>query len=140
MIYYINVEIIIGRLRWKYCASYFLLDDLTALDSNPMIGRRTFIDNIFMNIRKWPVPVYIYTHEMVFWNIYNFDRARVIDEKIGEYGWVHLRQSVHNPNVALNLQSSIDGGCQAMAKALLDKYAILYIIIIFLFYILSLLE
>ncbi|KAM0933113.1 putative phosphotransferase (phosphomutase) [Dioscorea sansibarensis] len=51
-------------------------------------------------------------------------RARVIDEKNGEYGWVHLRQSVHNPNVALNLQSSINGGCQAMAKTLLDKFLI----------------
>uniref|UniRef100_A0A0E0PXY2 phosphoglucomutase (alpha-D-glucose-1,6-bisphosphate-dependent) n=1 Tax=Oryza rufipogon TaxID=4529 RepID=A0A0E0PXY2_ORYRU len=40
----------------------------------------------------------------------------------GELGWVHIRQSVHNPNIAINMQSSIPGGCKSMAKDLLDRY------------------
>ncbi|KAJ0962645.1 hypothetical protein J5N97_027767 [Dioscorea zingiberensis] len=51
-------------------------------------------------------------------------RARVWDEKHGEYGWVHLRQSVHNPNIALNMQSSLHGGCRGMARVLVDKFLI----------------
>lgn len=49
-------------------------------------------------------------------------RARVYNEEQGEHGWVHLRQSIHNPNIAVNLQSSIPGGCKSMAKVLRDKY------------------
>jgi len=50
-------------------------------------------------------------------------RAKVSDEANGEYGWIHIRQSVHNPNIALNMQSSVPGGCQAMARILHEKYA-----------------
>ncbi|CAN1188988.1 algC [Linum perenne] len=48
-------------------------------------------------------------------------RAKVRDAEDGEVGWVHLRQSIHNPNIAVNLQSTVPGGCQFMAKALRDK-------------------
>ncbi|KAK1380615.1 Phosphoglucomutase (alpha-D-glucose-1,6-bisphosphate-dependent) [Heracleum sosnowskyi] len=34
-------------------------------------------------------------------------RAKVSDERHGEYGWVHIRQSIHNPNIAVNMQSTI---------------------------------
>ncbi|PHT34227.1 hypothetical protein CQW23_26027 [Capsicum baccatum] len=49
-------------------------------------------------------------------------RAKVSEEENGEYGWVHLRQSIHNPNIAINLQSTIPGGCQYMAKVLRDRF------------------
>ncbi|XP_075109967.1 uncharacterized protein LOC142181197 [Nicotiana tabacum] len=49
-------------------------------------------------------------------------RAKVSDEQNGEHGWVHLRQSIHNPNIAVNLQSTIPGGCQFMAKVLRDRF------------------
>uniref|UniRef100_A0A0E0GRC5 phosphoglucomutase (alpha-D-glucose-1,6-bisphosphate-dependent) n=1 Tax=Oryza nivara TaxID=4536 RepID=A0A0E0GRC5_ORYNI len=49
-------------------------------------------------------------------------RAKFFDEYKGELGWVHIRQSVHNPNIAINMQSSIPGGCKSMAKDLLDRY------------------
>ncbi|XP_074274948.1 uncharacterized protein LOC141598991 [Silene latifolia] len=49
-------------------------------------------------------------------------RVKVSDEKHGEHGWIHLRQSVHNPNIAVNMQSSIAGGCLSMATALKDKF------------------
>ncbi|KAF0916898.1 hypothetical protein E2562_015075, partial [Oryza meyeriana var. granulata] len=47
-------------------------------------------------------------------------RANFFDESKRQLGWVHIRQSVHNPNVAINMQSSIRGGCKFMAKDLLD--------------------
>lgn len=50
------------------------------------------------------------------------NRAKVYDEEHGEHGWIHIRQSVHNPNIALNMQSSMPGGCRSMAKILRDKY------------------
>ncbi|KAJ6838724.1 uncharacterized protein M6B38_318875 [Iris pallida] len=49
-------------------------------------------------------------------------RVKVSDEEHGQYGWIHIRQSVHNPNIALNLQSSFRGGCQAMTKVLREKF------------------
>ncbi|KAL9246280.1 hypothetical protein vseg_019836 [Gypsophila vaccaria] len=49
-------------------------------------------------------------------------RVKVVDEKHGEHGWIHLRQSVHNPNIAVNMQSSMAGGCQLMARVLKDKF------------------
>lgn len=52
-------------------------------------------------------------------------RAKVSDEEHGEHGWVHLRQSIHNPNIAVNMQSSVPGGCQTMTRVLRDKYATL---------------
>ncbi|CAN0921312.1 algC [Linum grandiflorum] len=48
-------------------------------------------------------------------------RAKVRDSADAEIGWVHLRQSIHNPNIAVNLQSTVPGGCQLMSKALRDK-------------------
>ncbi|KAL0326885.1 UNVERIFIED_CONTAM: Phosphomannomutase/phosphoglucomutase [Sesamum angustifolium] len=51
-------------------------------------------------------------------------RAKVSEAEHGEHGWVHLRQSIHNPNIAVNLQSTIPGGCQSMARALRDKFLI----------------
>lgn len=49
-------------------------------------------------------------------------RVKVSDERNGEHGWVHLRQSIHNPNIAVNLQSTVPGGCQYMAKVLRDRF------------------
>ncbi|XP_031113141.1 uncharacterized protein LOC116016844 [Ipomoea triloba] len=51
-------------------------------------------------------------------------RAKVSNEENGEHGWVHLRQSIHNPNIAVNLQSNIPGGCQSMARDLRDKFLV----------------
>uniref|UniRef100_A0A0D9WQB2 phosphoglucomutase (alpha-D-glucose-1,6-bisphosphate-dependent) n=1 Tax=Leersia perrieri TaxID=77586 RepID=A0A0D9WQB2_9ORYZ len=52
-------------------------------------------------------------------------RATFFDEFKGQLGWVHIRQSVHNPNIAINIQSSIPGGCKSMAKDLLDRYLLI---------------
>ncbi|WOL01631.1 hypothetical protein Cni_G10348 [Canna indica] len=49
-------------------------------------------------------------------------RVRVSDEVHGQHGWIHIRQSVHNPNIAVNMQSSVVGGCQAIARVLRDKF------------------
>ncbi|KAL3501906.1 hypothetical protein ACH5RR_036355 [Cinchona calisaya] len=49
-------------------------------------------------------------------------RAKVSDNENEELGWIHLRQSIHNPNVAVNLQSSVSGGCQLMSIVLRDKF------------------
>lgn len=49
-------------------------------------------------------------------------RAKVSDERHGEYGWVHIRQSIHNPNIAVNMQSTVSGGCQSITRALRDKF------------------
>ncbi|KAD1391130.1 hypothetical protein E3N88_42893 [Mikania micrantha] len=48
-------------------------------------------------------------------------RAKVSDDEKGEYGWLHIRQSIHNPNIAVNMQSSVPGGCLSMARLFLDK-------------------
>ncbi|XP_023886356.2 uncharacterized protein LOC111998489 isoform X1 [Quercus suber] len=49
-------------------------------------------------------------------------RVKVSDEEHGEHGWVHIRQSIHNPNIAVNMQSVVPGGCQSMAIDLRDKF------------------
>ncbi|XP_015895478.3 uncharacterized protein LOC107429325 [Ziziphus jujuba] len=49
-------------------------------------------------------------------------RAKVSDEEHGQHGWVHIRQSIHNPNIAVNMQSSVPGGCLTMTRALRDKF------------------
>ncbi|KAF3431969.1 hypothetical protein FNV43_RR26705 [Rhamnella rubrinervis] len=49
-------------------------------------------------------------------------RAKVSDEKHGQHGWIHLRQSIHNPNIAVNMQSFMPGGCQTMTRVLRDKF------------------
>nr|VDD64096.1 unnamed protein product [Brassica oleracea] len=50
-------------------------------------------------------------------------RAKVMDKKSGEeYGWVHMRQSIHNPNIALNMQSVLPGGCLSMASLFRDRF------------------
>ncbi|GJT09091.1 putative phosphotransferase [Tanacetum coccineum] len=51
-------------------------------------------------------------------------RAKVSNEENGQYGWVHIRQSIHNPNIAVNMQSTAHGGCLSMARVFLDKYLI----------------
>ncbi|XP_024047813.1 uncharacterized protein LOC18053498 [Citrus clementina] len=48
-------------------------------------------------------------------------RAKVTDEERGQYGWIHLRQSIHNPNIAVNVQSMVPGGCRSITKSLRDK-------------------
>ncbi|KAL5553214.1 hypothetical protein UlMin_040615 [Ulmus minor] len=48
-------------------------------------------------------------------------RAKVSDSKHGQHGWVHIRQSIHNPNIAVNMQSSVHGGSQTMTRVLRDK-------------------
>ncbi|GLT78421.1 hypothetical protein SLA2020_499580 [Shorea laevis] len=49
-------------------------------------------------------------------------RAKVSDKEHGEHGWVHVRQSIHNPDIAVNMQSSVTGGCRYMAREFRDKY------------------
>ncbi|KAG7974325.1 hypothetical protein I3843_06G043400 [Carya illinoinensis] len=49
-------------------------------------------------------------------------RIKVSDEEHGEHGWFHLRQSIHNPNIAVNMQSQVPGGCQSMTRAFRDKF------------------
>lgn len=49
-------------------------------------------------------------------------RAKVVDEKSGGSGWVHMRQSLHNPNIAIKMQSLVVGGCRAMAEILLQRF------------------
>ncbi|KAL2344724.1 hypothetical protein Fmac_006009 [Flemingia macrophylla] len=49
-------------------------------------------------------------------------RAKVSNDEHGQYGWVHMRQSIHNPNIAVNLQSSVQGGCFSMARAFRDEF------------------
>lgn len=51
-------------------------------------------------------------------------RAKVSTAEHGEHGWIHLRQSIHNPNIAVNLQSTIPGGCQSMTTTLRDKFLV----------------
>ncbi|KAI3431246.1 PGM_PMM_III domain-containing protein [Psidium guajava] len=48
--------------------------------------------------------------------------AKVSDKENGQYGWVHLRQSIHNPNIAVNMQSTVPGGCRSMTAVLRDKF------------------
>ncbi|KAE9450378.1 hypothetical protein C3L33_17722, partial [Rhododendron williamsianum] len=49
-------------------------------------------------------------------------RAKVSDEEHGQHGWVHIRQSIHNPNIAVNMQSTVRGGCKSMTRVLTDRY------------------
>ncbi|XP_031272003.1 uncharacterized protein LOC116130385 isoform X2 [Pistacia vera] len=49
-------------------------------------------------------------------------RAKVSDEEHGQYGWIHLRQSIHNPNIAVNVQSTVPGGCLSITRVLRAKF------------------
>lgn len=49
-------------------------------------------------------------------------RAEIYDARSGASGWVHMRQSIHNPNFAINMQSSRPGGCHGFAKILLERF------------------
>ncbi|KAK2380695.1 phosphoglucosamine mutase family protein [Trifolium repens] len=49
-------------------------------------------------------------------------RAKVSKNEHGQHGWVHVRQSIHNPNIAVNLQLSIQGGCLSMARDFRDNF------------------
>ncbi|XP_047081475.1 phosphomannomutase/phosphoglucomutase-like [Lolium rigidum] len=49
-------------------------------------------------------------------------RAKFYDESQRRLGWVHIRQSVHNPNIALNMQSCVPGGCKSMARSIFDGF------------------
>ncbi|KAG5531472.1 hypothetical protein RHGRI_026181 [Rhododendron griersonianum] len=51
-------------------------------------------------------------------------RAKVSDEEHGQHGWVHIRQSIHNPNIAVNMQSTVRGGCKSMTRFLTDRFLI----------------
>ncbi|KAJ9548948.1 hypothetical protein OSB04_021491 [Centaurea solstitialis] len=51
-------------------------------------------------------------------------RAKVSNEENGQYGWLHIRQSIHNPNIAINMQSTMPGGCLSMARVFFDKFLI----------------
>ncbi|KAL7609079.1 hypothetical protein Lser_V15G11671 [Lactuca serriola] len=51
-------------------------------------------------------------------------RTKVSSEEDGQYGWIHIRQSIHNPNIAINMQSTVPGGCLLMARVFLDKFLI----------------
>ncbi|KAJ6429882.1 hypothetical protein OIU84_021317 [Salix udensis] len=45
-------------------------------------------------------------------------------KRLGQHGWIHLRQSIHNPNIAVNMQSMAPGGCLSMTKTLRDKFLV----------------
>ncbi|CAN6164007.1 unnamed protein product [Urochloa humidicola] len=49
-------------------------------------------------------------------------RAKLYDENKRPVGMVHVRQSVHNPNIALNMQSYVPGGCKSMAGDLHKRF------------------
>ncbi|CAN6178116.1 unnamed protein product [Urochloa humidicola] len=49
-------------------------------------------------------------------------RAKLYDEYKRPVGMVHVRQSVHNPNIALNMQSYVPGGCKSMAGDLHKRF------------------
>ncbi|XP_055802303.1 uncharacterized protein LOC129871415 [Solanum dulcamara] len=49
-------------------------------------------------------------------------RAKVSYEGNREHGWVHLRQSIHNPNIAVNMESTVPSGCHYMAKVVRDQF------------------
>ncbi|XP_044489020.1 phosphomannomutase/phosphoglucomutase [Mangifera indica] len=51
-------------------------------------------------------------------------RAKVSHEEHGQHGWIHLRQSIHNPNIAVNVQSTVPGGCLSITRDLRDKFLI----------------
>ncbi|KAL6189967.1 hypothetical protein ACLB2K_036368 [Fragaria x ananassa] len=51
-------------------------------------------------------------------------RVKVSDEVHGQHGWVFIRQSIHNPNIAVNMQSSVPGSCQTMTRVLRDRFLI----------------
>ncbi|XP_022155354.1 uncharacterized protein LOC111022497 [Momordica charantia] len=51
-------------------------------------------------------------------------RVKVFDKENREIGWVHLRQSIHNPNLALNMQSSLPGGCLQITTDFRDKFLV----------------
>ncbi|XP_038892684.1 phosphomannomutase/phosphoglucomutase [Benincasa hispida] len=51
-------------------------------------------------------------------------RIKVYDKENGEVGWVHLRQSIHNPNLVLNMQSSLSGGCLQITRDFRDKFLV----------------
>ncbi|KAJ4710000.1 phosphomannomutase/phosphoglucomutase [Melia azedarach] len=51
-------------------------------------------------------------------------RAKVSDEEHGQYGWIHLRQSIHNPNIAVNVQSTVPGGCLSITRVLRDRFLV----------------
>jgi len=43
-----------------------------------------------------------------------------VDEGGGKYGWLLLRQSLHDPILVLNVESEISGGCKAGATKVLS--------------------
>ncbi|KAG2611332.1 hypothetical protein PVAP13_4KG127615 [Panicum virgatum] len=49
-------------------------------------------------------------------------RAKFYNENMRPLGMVHVRQSVHNPNIALNMQSYLPGGCKSMARDLHERF------------------
>ncbi|RCV21637.1 hypothetical protein SETIT_4G153900v2 [Setaria italica] len=49
-------------------------------------------------------------------------RAKLYDENKKPVGMVHVRQSVHNPNIALNMQSYVPDGCKFMARDLHKRF------------------
>ncbi|KVH96240.1 Alpha-D-phosphohexomutase, alpha/beta/alpha domain I [Cynara cardunculus var. scolymus] len=51
-------------------------------------------------------------------------RAKISNEENGQYGWLHIRQSIHNPNIAINMQSTMINGCLFMARVFFDKFLI----------------
>lgn len=64
-------------------------------------------------------------------NFCKFIRAKVTDEEHGQHGWIHLRQSIHNPNIAVNVQSMVPRGCQSIIKSLRDKYGSIFFFFVF---------
>ncbi|GAV61700.1 PGM_PMM_I domain-containing protein/PGM_PMM_II domain-containing protein/PGM_PMM_III domain-containing protein [Cephalotus follicularis] len=51
-------------------------------------------------------------------------RVKVSDEEHGQHGWLLIRQSIHDPNIAVNMQSSVPGGCQNMTRHFKDRFLV----------------
>ncbi|KAJ7556325.1 hypothetical protein O6H91_05G078400 [Diphasiastrum complanatum] len=49
-------------------------------------------------------------------------RAQVLDDSENVLGWVHLRQSIHNPELVVNIQSNKTGGCHTIVNILLNRF------------------
>ncbi|CAN6216879.1 unnamed protein product [Urochloa humidicola] len=66
-------------------------------------------DGCLVDTNDHPIDAYMY-------------RAKLYNENKRPVGMVHVRQSVHNPNIALNMQSYVPGGCKSMARDLHKRF------------------
>lgn len=57
----------------------------------------------------------------------NFEGYRVnVDQGNGKSGWLLLRQSLHDPLLALNIESEVEGGVRSIVAIMLDRFFVNY--------------